>query len=317
MLELIAATLGQALHLVLMLAAAPLLVGLVRTAKARLVGRVGPPPLQPWRDLARLLRKQPVVAPQASWLFGVAPAAGLSAVLVAAMLVPSFATGMLLAPLSDMLVLAGLLALARVIAALAAMDTATSFGGIGASRDLTFASFAEPAFLLATMTLSLLAGTTALDGIVAALRDGQVGLRVSLGLCLLGLSAVAIAENARIPTDNPATHLELTMVHEAMVLEYSGRHLAMVELNAALRLTLWLSLIAALFFPFGIASSVVGWPLGLLAWAVKLAVLGLGLAAFETSIAKMRVFRVPEFLGAALLLTLLAAIFLFVSKGLA
>lgn len=311
------AALGQVLHIALMLLAAPLLVGLIRLAKARLIGRTGPPLLLPYRDLARLLRKQPVVAPHATWLFGAAPAIGLAAVIVAAALVPAFATGLLLAPLSDLLVLAGLLALARVIAALAALDTGTAFGGIGASRDLSFAVFAEPALLLVAMTLALLAGSTLLDAIVVALRDQALGLRVSLGLCLIGLAAVAVAENARIPVDNPATHLELTMVHEALVLEYSGRHLALVEFNAALRLILWLSLIAALMFPFGIAAGPLGWPLGILAWGVKLALLGLALAAFEVSIAKMRVFRVPEFLGAALLLTLLAAIFLFVSTGIA
>jgi len=234
--------------------------------------------------------------------------------------VPSFALGMTTAPVSDLLLIAGLLTLSRCTLALAGMDIGTAFGGIGASRAMTFAVFAEPALLLVIFTLALLAGTTNLDVIATLLREGTLGLRVSLGLAMVAIIFIAIAENGRIPVDNPATHLELTMVHEAMVLEYSGRHLALIEWAAALRLLLWLTLICTIFVPFG-AAQATGWPVwwltGLLAWAAKLAVLAAALAVFETSIAKMRVFRVPEFLGIALLLGLLAAVFLFVSEGFA
>ena len=241
-------------HVGLMLALAPLLVGFLRWIKARLLGRVGPPVLQPWRDLRRLARKQPVLAENASWLFRAAPAAGFAATLAAAALVPGFALGMATAPLSDLLAIIGLLALARCVLALAALDIGTAFGGIGAAREMTFASFAEPAMLLVVFTLALLVGTTNLDAIATALREAAVGLRVSLGLALVSILAVAIAENGRIPVDNPATHLELTMVHEAMVLEYSARHLALIEGTAALKLLLWMTLIAAVFVPFGTAS---------------------------------------------------------------
>ena len=312
--------LAQLLHIALMLAAAPLLVGAIRRLKARLLGRAGPPLTQPFRDLRRLMRKQPVLADNASWLFTAAPTASFAATLAAAALIPSFALGMTTAPLADLLVIAGLLTLARCTLALAAMDIGTAFGGIGASREMTFSVFAEPALLLVIFTLALLSGGTNLDVIAHLLREGSLGLRVSLGLAMVAILIVAIAENGRIPVDNPATHLELTMVHEAMVLEYSGRHLALIEWAAALRLLLWLTLICTIFVPFG-AAQATGWPVwwltGLLAWAAKLAVLAAALAVFETSIAKMRVFRVPEFLGIALLLGLLAAVFLFVSQGFA
>ncbi len=308
------------LHVALMLVLAPLLAGFLRFTKARLLGRVGPPLVQPWRDLLRLARKQPVVGENASWLFRAAPAAGFAATLAAAALVPGFALGMATAPLADLLVIIGLLALARCVLALAALDTGTSFGGIGASREMTFSTFAEPAMMLVIFTLGLLLGTTNLDVIALVLREATVGLRVSLGLALVAIVAVAIAETGRVPVDNPATHLELTMVHEAMVLEYSGRHLALIEWTAALRLLLWMNLIAAIFAPMGIAtplSGPLGWLLAVPLWVGKVGVLAAALALLETSIAKMRVFRVPEFLGIAVLLGLLAAVFLFVSQGIA
>jgi formate hydrogenlyase subunit 4 len=317
----IAGLLSLALHLLLMLAAAPLVVGLIRRVKARMTGRAGPPLLQPWRDLARLLRKQPVVADGTSWLFRATPATLLAATLAAAALVPSFALGMATAGASDLLVIAGLLALGRAALALAAMDTGTAFGGIGASREMSFSVFAEPAFFLIVFTLALLAGTSNLDAIATLVAAGNLGLRISMALALVAALVVALVECGRMPSDNPSGHLELGMVHEAMTLEYSGRYLAMIELASALRLLLWMSLIAVLFAPFGITptGSVAPWlwALGIAAWASKIVLMATGLALFETLRAKLRVFRVPELLGMALLLGLLAAIFLFVSQGFA
>jgi formate hydrogenlyase subunit 4 len=318
--ETAASLLTQALHLALILVAAPLVVGVIRWLKARLLGRRGASPLQPLRDLEKLLRKQPILAENASSISEAAPYVALAATIAAAALVPSFAHGMALAPLADLILLAGLLAAGRVALALAGLDAGTPFGGLGAAREMSFAVFAEPAFLLCVLTLAILAGTTNLDAIAGTMRDGQLGLRVSLALAFIALLAVAVAENARIPVDNPATHLELTMVHEAMLLEASGRHLALWEAQSALRLTLWLALVAAIFVPFGAArpgAGPIAWSIGLLAWIAKMGVLCLALAVFESAIAKMRVFRVPEFLGAALLLALLAVALLFVSTGLA
>jgi formate hydrogenlyase subunit 4 len=316
----LAGILTQLLHLALVLAAAPLVVGGIRWLKARMMGRVGAHPLQPWRDLAKLLRKRPVLAENASWISRGAPYVAAGSAVVALALVPSFARGMAFAPLGDLVLIAGLLALGRVALALAGLDVGTAFGGLGAAREMSFAALAEPALLVAVLSLAILAGTTGLDVIGATFQEGAVGLRVSLVLALIAISAVAVAENARIPVDNPATHLELTMVHEAMILEASGRHLALWEAAAALRLMLWLSLVVAAFLPFGTAPAgfaPLGWIVGLVAWVAKVGLLCFVLAAFESAIAKMRVFRVPEFLGAALLLGLLAAILLFVSTRLA
>jgi formate hydrogenlyase subunit 4 len=216
-------------------------------------------------------------------------------------------------------VIIALLALARFALALAGMEVGTAFGGIGSSREVMIASLAEPAMLMAVFTLALIAGSTQLSTVAAFMASNAVGLRVSLALALIALIMVAIAENARIPVDNPATHLELTMVHEAMVLEYSGRHLALIDLSSALKLLIYVSLIGCVFAPWGLAAKDAGaaaLAIGVVAYALKLAAGGFLLAFFETSIAKMRVFRVPEFLGAALMLGLLATLLLFVSRSL-
>ncbi|HXM31065.1 MAG TPA: NADH-quinone oxidoreductase subunit H, partial [Xanthobacteraceae bacterium] len=238
---------------------------------------------------------------------------------VAAALVPTFARGLVFSWSADLIAIIALLGSARFFQALAGLDVGTSFGGIGSSREVMIASLAEPAMLMVVFTLALVAGSTQLSIIAAFMASNEVGLRVSLGLALIALIMVAIAENARIPVDNPATHLELTMVHEAMVLEYSGRHLALIDLAAQLKLVLYASLIGCVFVPWGLAT--VGaepelYAYGVAAYIAKLLVIGFLLAAFEMSIAKMRVFRVPEFLGGALMLGLLAALLLFVSRSL-
>jgi len=308
---------GSQMALVLLLA--PLLLGFVRKVKARLLRRQGPPLLQPYRDLLRLLQKEVVLADSASWLFRVVPYLVFAAIWVAAALVPTFATGLLFSWSADLIAITALLGSARFFLALAGLDVGTSFGGIGSSREVMIASLAEPAMIMIIFTLALLAGTTELSQIAAFMLERNVGLRVSLGLALVALIMVAIAENARIPVDNPATHLELTMVHEAMVLEYSGRHLAMIELAAALKLLLYVSLLGCVFLPWGMAAGGGGlgaYGLGIAAYVGKLAVGGFLLAVFETAVAKMRVFRVPQFLGAALMLGLLGTLLLFVSRGL-
>ncbi|MFL6565654.1 MAG: respiratory chain complex I subunit 1 family protein [Burkholderiales bacterium] len=306
--------LGQML---IVLALAPLLTGYVRKVKARLLRRQGPPLLQPYRDLLRLVRKEVVLAQNASWLFRVAPYLIFATTWVAAALVPTFATGLIFSHAADMIAIVALLGSARFMLALAGLDVGTSFGGIGSSREMMIASLAEPAMLMVVFTLSLLAGSTQLSSIAASMQGPGIGLRVSLALALVGLIMVAIAENARIPVDNPATHLELTMVHEAMILEYSGRHLALIEVASFLKLLLYVSVIACVFVPWGIAVSGQG-PAAYVAalgiYGAKLAVAGFLLAVSETVVAKMRVFRVSDFLGAALMLGFLAALLLFVSR---
>jgi formate hydrogenlyase subunit 4 len=309
----------QGAQMLLVVLLAPLLTGWTRKVKARLTRRRGPPLLQPYRDLLRLLRKDVVLADNASWLFRVIPYVIFATTLVAAVLVPTFATGLPFGRAADLIVIIALLATARFALALAGMEVGTAFGGIGSSREVMIASLAEPAMIMVVFTLALIAGSTQLSTVAVFMASGDVGLRVSLALALVALIMVAIAENARIPVDNPATHLELTMVHEAMVLEYSGRHLALIDLAAALKLLIYVSLIACVFAPWGLAPKDAGataLAIGFAAYLAKLAAGGFMLAFFETSIAKMRVFRVPEFLGAALMLGLLATLLLFVSRSL-
>ncbi|MCO5157201.1 MAG: NADH-quinone oxidoreductase subunit H [Aquamicrobium sp.] len=309
----------QGAQMALVLALAPLVTGFVRKVKARLTRRQGPSLIQPYRDLARLMRKDAVVAEGASWLFRAAPYIVFAATWVAAALVPTFAAGLVFSWSADLIAIIALLGTARFFLALAGMDIGTAFGGIGSSREMMISSFAEPAMMLTMFALALVAGSTQLATVSAVLATPEVGLRVSLAMALVALVIVALAENARIPVDNPATHLELTMVHEAMVLEYSGRHLAMIELAAMLKLVLYLSLIACVFVPWGIAPAGAGlaaFAAGTALWLAKLAAGGFLLAVFETSIAKMRVFRVPDFLGVALMLGLLGTLLLFVSRSL-
>jgi formate hydrogenlyase subunit 4 len=314
----------QGMQMILVLLLAPLVTGLIRKLKARLQRRRGPPVLQPYRDLLRLLRKEVVLAENASWLFRSAPYLIFATTWVAAALVPTFATGLLFNWTADLIVIVALLGSARFFLALAGMDVGTSFGGIGSSREVMIASLAEPAMIMIVFSLALLVGSTQLSNIAQFMVSSNVGLRVTLGLALISLMMVGIAENARIPVDNPATHLELTMVHEAMVLEYSGRHLAMIELAASLKLLLYISLIACLFLPWGMVpmrpvlspATVGAYAVGAGAYVAKLCFGCVTLAMFETATAKMRVFRVPTFLGAALMLGFLGALLLFVSRGL-
>ena len=308
----------QGLQMLLVVALGPLLLGVTRKVKARLLRRVGPPLLQPYYDLWKLMHKEAVLAHNASWIYRVAPYAMFAVTWVAAALVPTYATGLLFSWSADLIAIVALLGTARFALALAGMDVGTAFGGLGSSREMMIASLAEPAMLLIVFTVALIAGTTQLSSIAQTFITAPIGLRVSLGLALLAMIAVGVAENARIPIDNPATHLELTMVHEAMVLEYSGRHLAMIEAAAALKLTLYFSLIACLFLPWGIAlgsGSAGALALGLLTYLAKIFTLAVLLPIGETSVAKMRVFRYPAFLGGAFAAGALAVFLLFVSRG--
>jgi formate hydrogenlyase subunit 4 len=314
----IEALLAQLVQMTLILLLSPLLTGLVRKVKARLQRRRGPSLLQPYRDLRRLIGKETVVADSASWLFRVVPYFVFATTWVAAALVPSFAANLMFSWSGDLIAITALLGSARFALALAGMDIGTSFGGIGSSREMMIASLAEPAMLMLVFSIALIVGSTQLSTIAETMLTGHVGLRVSLAMALIALIIVALAENGRVPVDNPATHLELTMVHEAMVLEYSGRHLAMIELAAALKLTLYIAMIVCVFLPVGMANGPadpIPDAIGGMAWLVKMAAGGIALGVAETSVAKMRVFRVPNFLGAALMLGLLGVLLLFVSRG--
>ncbi|HEY5604587.1 MAG TPA: NADH-quinone oxidoreductase subunit H [Gammaproteobacteria bacterium] len=291
----------------LYIALAPLLAGWVRKIKARLQNRRGAPIWQPYRDIYKLFTKETRIAHTASPLFGIAPYVVFSATLLAVTAVPLLSIASPASAIADVIVIAGLLALARFFLSLAGMDVGTAFGGMGASREMFVSALAEPAMLMAVFTLAMTAHSTNLASVVDyQLHNGEI-LRPSYMFALAGLVLVAIAETGRIPVDNPATHLELTMIHEAMILEYSGRHLAMMDWAAQLKLLLYGVLLANVFFPWGIAQEMSAAALSV-AFAVivlKLALLGVLLAVSETVLAKMRVFRVTAFLNLALLFALL------------
>jgi formate hydrogenlyase subunit 4 len=297
---------------ILVLAAAPLLNGLIKRAKARWQMRRGPGVLQPYFDLFKLFQKDDMRSEHSSWLFVVTPYVYFGAALAAALLLP---TAVAHAPLAagDLLVVVGLLALGRFFLVLAGLDTGSAFGGEGSSREATFGALIEPALLAGLVGVAARAGTT--DPSALAAEGAARGLAL-VGpahlLAFVALLIVAIAETGRIPVDNPDTHLELTMVHEGMLLEYSGPALALLTWGALLRQLVVLTMLAGLFFPWGIAaaddttSAAIG--AGLLVYLLKLGALGLLLATVETAYAKLRIFRVPELLGTAFGVALLAVV---------
>ncbi len=301
--------LSQLLQFVLALFVAPLLLGWVNMCRAWLQNKRAPSPLLPYLTIRKLLHKEVVVAQNASSLFRIAPYVVFGAMCVAAAIVPSLATDLPFATAADAIALVGLFALARVFISLAAMDVGTAFGSLGARREMLVGFLAEPALLMVLFTASLLSTSTSLPTIVETLAHREFAIHPSLAFAGVAFTMVSLAENARIPVDNPATHLELTMIHEAMILEYSGRHLAMIEWASALKLFNYSCIGLALFFPFGIAEGSTSWSQIAVAVPVlvlKLVLGGLGLALIEMVMAKMRIFRVPEFLGSAFLLAVLA-----------
>lgn len=310
------ALLAQGAQMLLVLLIAPAITGVTRLVKSRLTRKAGAPIIQPYRDLIKLARKEVVLAENASWFFRTAPYVIFALTWVAAALVPTFASGLMFSWAGDVVALVALLGAARMLLALAGMDVGTAFGGLGSSREMMITTLAEPAMLLVVLTVALTAGTTRLPGVADFLMSQMLTIRVSLALALVALVIVAIAENARIPVDNPATHLELTMVHEAMVLEYSGRHLAMIEAASHLKLGLYLSLIVCLFMPFGMAGATAGVPAFIAGtgwYLLKIFAGAVALGVWEVSIAKMRVFRVSEFLSVAFVFAFLAILLSFLA----
>jgi formate hydrogenlyase subunit 4 len=291
-----------------MLAVAPLLRGLIKKMKAALQMRQGPPLLQVYYDLAKLLRKEPVRSATSSWLYAAGPRMYFATAVVATTLVPVWIAAAPLEAAGGVLALVGILALGRFFLATAALDTGSPFGGMGASREMTIAALAEPALMLGLFTAALSAGSLNLGALVRGLLERGAAFHPSDILALAGLFIVVIAETGRVPVDNPATHLELTMIHEAMVLEYAGADLALVEWASALKELLYLTLLADLFAPIGIATSVSGVLLlqAALVWAAKIFVLALAVTLVESTNAKLRLFRVPDLMAVSLGLGFLA-----------
>jgi formate hydrogenlyase subunit 4 len=298
---------SQGLEILLALAAAPLLTGWVNMCRARLQNRRAPSIWQPYRMLHKLFNKESVLAEHASPVFRGAPYVVWAAMTLACAIVPTLSTDLPLSPAADAIALVGLFALARMTISLAAMDIGTAFGTLGARREMLVGFLAEPALLMVLFSASLITQSTLLTSIVATLSHRELAIYPSLAFAAIAFTMVSLAENARLPVDNPATHLELTMIHEALILEYSGRHLALMEWAASLKLFAYSCIGLALFIPWGIAEA--GDPIALLfaipALFVKLLVGGAALAVVETTNAKMRIFRVPEFLATAFLLAVI------------
>ncbi len=302
------ALLAQLTELAIALVLAPLLTGWVNQCRAWMQNRSAPPLLQGYYTLNKLFHKDVLLAHNASSLFRAAPYIIFSCMALASAIVPTLSTQLILAPAADAIALVGLFALARVFIALAGMDIGTAFGSLGSRREMLIGFLAEPALLMVFFTASLISQSTSLSTIVETLAHREIAIYPSLAFAGVAFTMVALAENARVPVDNPTTHLELTMVHEAMILEYSGRHLALIEWASSLKLFAYSCLGIALFFPFGIpvAADPLSLALACLTLVLKLAVGGALLALIETVSAKMRVFRAPEFLGTAFLLAVLA-----------
>ena len=291
----------------LFIASAPLLAGWLKKIKCRLQNRRAPSIFQPYRDLRKLWVKEPIVAHPASWIFKATPYVVFSTTVLTASIIPLIAVNLPTAKIADVVVLIGFFALGRFFTALAGMDIGTAFGGMGSSREMTVSSLAEPAMLMAVFTLAMSASTTNLSEAMKYVLDTGLVLRPSFVFAMLGLMLVAVAETGRIPVDNPTTHLELTMIHEAMILEYSGRYLGMIEWASQIKLMIYGVLIANIFIPWGIAEdfSLRSLGIGALSLMFKLVILTILLGLTEIIFAKMRVFRVQEYLSFAYLLTLL------------
>jgi len=308
-----------AAQLIILLTVSPILVGLIRKVKARLQCRRGASIFQPYSDLAKLFRKQPVVSSTTSWIFTATPYILFASTLAAGLLVPTFTSQTPLNIAGGIIVLVYFLALGTFFLILAGIDAGSAFGGMGSSREAIVASLTEPAMILSIFAVALTAGSTNISTIVhkTALLEGIVTDPVPHLMALAALCIVAIAETGRVPVDNPATHLELTMIHEAMVLEYSGRYLALIEWAAALKLIVFLSLIANVFAPWGIATTLTptAMGIGLVVYILKIAGLAVLIGILESMIAKLRLFRVPELLGAAFILALLGVVFFYIMRG--
>lgn len=305
----IAVSVAQAVLLILI---APLVRGAIARVKARIQNRQGASVLRPYQDLLKLLRKEDLVPPTASVLFRAAPVVLFAATAVAAFFIPVLQPSALAEMNGDFVLLVSVLALARFSVMLGAMDGGSAFGGMGASREALVATLAEAPLLLSLTAMAIAANSATMAGVTAwMLQQDFFELSAVQPLAFAAMVLVAIAEAGRIPVDNPATHLELTMIHEAMILEYSGPSLALIEWAGALKLTVIMALLIGLFAPWGmtLTLTVVGIVFALPAFLVKVLVLITAIALLESAIAKLRMYVVPDFLGVASALSILAVVF--------
>lgn len=304
----------EAVQIIIVILLAPLFIGWVRILKCWFQGRTSAGLFQPYRDILKLFHKDVVLAENASWIFRFTPYLVFGVTVLAGGIIPILSLHLPFSTVADVIAIVSLFAVVRFFTALAGMDIGTAFGGMGSSREMMIGSLAEPAMLMAIFTVSLISQTTSLSNMSDMIIHKEFILRPSMAFALLSFVLISLAETGRIPVDNPATHLELTMIHEAMILEYSGRHLALIEWAGMLKFFLFTTIGIASFFPWGIASSVnlINISAGIFFLILKLGFLGIGLILIETGLAKMRIFRVPEFLGSAFLLSTLGMLSYFI-----
>ncbi|MBU3966818.1 MAG: NADH-quinone oxidoreductase subunit H [Euryarchaeota archaeon] len=305
-------------QIIIILALAPLLSGIIKKIKAFFQIRKGPSIFQPYYDIAKLLRKDSVISENVSWIFHAAPVISFAAVLTAGLIVPVFISQLPFSFAGDLIAVVYLFALARFFTALASLDAGSSFGGMGGSREMFVAAMVEPALMLSIFAVALNVGSTNLSLISQTVSAmGLSAVSPYHLLAFVALFIIAIAETGRIPVDNPSTHLELTMIHEAMILEYSGKQLAIVEISAMVKQLLVFSLLANIFFPWGIATkiSAVGIAVALLVFLIKIVILGALMAMVETSTAKWRLFRLPDLLSISLMLSFLSIVSFIIVNG--
>lgn len=306
-------------QIIIILAISPLISGIIKKIKAFFQIRKGPSIFQPYYDISKLLKKDSVVSQNVSWIFHAAPIISMASVLAAGLLIPIYMTQLYFGFAGDLIAVVYLFALARFFTALASLDAGSSFGGMGGSREMFIASMVEPALMLSIFAIALNVGSTNLSFISSTVSAmGMDAVSPYQILALVALFIIAIAETGRIPVDNPATHLELTMIHEAMILEYSGKELAIVELGSMAKQLLVFSLIVNIFFPWGIASEgagIIELVFALLIYLVKIIIIGLTIAVVETSTAKWRLFRLPELLSISLMLSFLSLVAFIIVKG--
>ncbi len=307
------------MQLILLLALSPFIVGVIRKVKARLQCRRGASLVQPYADLAKLFGKQPVISSTTSWIFTAAPYIVFASTVAAGLLMPVFISHTPLNFAGNIIALVYLLALGTFFLILAGLDAGSAFGGMGSSREAVVATLAEPAMILSILAIALTAGSTNLSTIVhqSALLEGMVLAPPAHLMALAAMFIVTLAETGRVPVDNPSTHLELTMIHEAMLLEYSGRYLALMEWAAGIKLLVFLTLLVNVFAPWGIATSATPSALatGVAVYVMKVAGLAVTIGVIESMFAKLRLFRVPELLGSAFILALLALVFFYTLRG--
>ncbi|MCX9085403.1 MAG: NADH-quinone oxidoreductase subunit H [Candidatus Methanoperedens sp.] len=315
----ISALVSVIFQIIIILALSPLLSGIIKKTKAFFQIRKGPSIFQPYYDVAKLLRKDSVISQNVSWIFHAAPIISFAAVMTAGLLIPIFITRLPLGFAGDLIAVVYLFALARFFTALASLDAGSSFGGMGGSREMFVAAMVEPALMLSIFAVALNVGSTNLSYISQTVSGlGIDALSPYQILAFVALFIIAIAETGRIPVDNPSTHLELTMIHEAMILEYSGKQLAIVELGAMVKQLLVFSLLANIFFPWGIASreaGIVTIVLALVVYIIKIFMIGIAMAVVETSTAKWRLFRLPDLLSISLMFSFLALVSFIIVKG--